>query len=193
MESIQHVIQAIRPGAYMGSFDLKDVFYSIKINDSYLKYLKFESDGKIYGFSCMPNGYGEAMRIFAKVTKPPFLFLRAKGHNSVCFIDDSYLQGSTYTDCLNNIHDTIILLRKLGFTIHVGKSVLVPTQELTFLVFVINSRDMHITITEAKNCKIKNIILFTSYNNLSKIWHQKPEEMAALQPSTQLETNLSHQ
>ena len=40
----------------------------------------------------MPNGYGPAMRIFTKITKIPFTLLRKKGHVSVVYVDDSYLQ-----------------------------------------------------------------------------------------------------
>jgi len=116
MESIQDVLHVIRPGAYMASVDLKDAFYSIKINKNHHKFLKFCFKGTIYGYTCMPNGYGPAMREFTKITKPPFAVLRSQRHISVCFVDDSYLQGSNYLECQSNVQETINLLRKLGFT-----------------------------------------------------------------------------
>ena len=66
----------------------------------------------------MPNGYGPAMRVFTKISKVPFGHLRSLGHNSVVYVDDSYLQGEIYLACLDNISDTIKLLRGLGFAIN---------------------------------------------------------------------------
>ena len=43
------------------------------------------------------------------------------------FIEDSYLQGDTYESCLNNVLDTLNLLRELGFVIHLEKSNLVSS------------------------------------------------------------------
>ena len=44
----------------------------------------------------MPNGYGPAMRGFTKLSNVPFGHLRSLSHNSVAYIDDSFLQGDTY-------------------------------------------------------------------------------------------------
>ena len=51
-----------------------------------------------------------------------FSVLTMQGHNSVVYVDDSYLQGDSYEICLKNVNDTIIMLRSLGFTIHPEKS-----------------------------------------------------------------------
>ena len=66
----------------------------------------------------MPNGYSDAMRVFTKMLKPPFATLRKHGFISVIFVDDSYLQGSTRDECVENVHKTVSLLGSLGFTIH---------------------------------------------------------------------------
>ena len=49
---------------------------------------------------------------------------------------------------------TIKLLQDLGFVIHPEKSVLIPTQKLTFLGFVIDTRCMTVTLTQEKKEKI---------------------------------------
>ena len=109
----------------------------------------------------MPNGYGPAMHIFTKVSKVLFSHLQSKGFISVVFVDDSYLQGNTYKSCLHNIENTIELLKNLGFTIHPTKSILTPTQRITFLGFVIDSVQMTLEITEEKKSKIHNLCLET--------------------------------
>ena len=79
-----------------------------------------------YKFVCMPNVYDPAMRIFTKITKIPSTHLKKKGHESLVSVDDSYLQGKTYEQCLQNIADSINILQKLGFRIHSIKSCLMP-------------------------------------------------------------------
>ena len=105
----------------------------------------------------MPNGYGPAMRVFTKISKVPFGHLRSLGHNSVVYVDDSYLQGEIYLACLDNISDTIKLLRGLGLLL-TEKSVLTSSQTIVFLGFIISSKNMTLSLTDEKKNKIKTIL-----------------------------------
>ena len=58
----------------------------------------------------MPNGYGPAMLIFTKITKIPFTHSGKKGHVPVAYVDNSYLQGKTYEQWLQNITGSINIL-----------------------------------------------------------------------------------
>ena len=98
----------------------------------------------------MPNGYYDAMRIFTKILKPVFGHLRQEGHLSVIFVDESYLQGDTEQECMNNIQATVDSLLKFGFIVHEKKSVLKPTQKIEFLGFIIDSNSMTIEIIREK-------------------------------------------
>ena len=98
----------------------------------------------------MPYEYGYGMRIFTKIKKVPFPTFSILGHTSVVNVDDSDPQGDSYESCQNNVNDTIIMLQSLGFTIHPDKSVLKPTQNLMYLGFIINSKDMTLKLTEEK-------------------------------------------
>ena len=63
MESINNGLNIIRPNVYMASIDLKDAFFSVPIHSTHQKYLKFTFNN-LFQFTCMPNGYGSAMRVF---------------------------------------------------------------------------------------------------------------------------------
>ena len=102
----------------------------------------------------MPNGNSEAMRVFTKLLKTPSSILRSHGYISVVFADGSYHQGHTFSTCKDNISVTVELLQSLGFIIHPEKSVLVPTQEVEFLSFVLNSLEMKIKLTDCISVKI---------------------------------------
>ena len=73
------------------------------------------------------------------------------------YIDDSYLQGNTASDCADNIFHTVHLLQSLGFTIHPKKSTMTPTQHIEFLGFKLDSLNMTISVTEEKKGKIKEV------------------------------------
>ncbi len=81
-------------------------------------------------------GLTTAPRVFTKILKPVFTTLRAKGHISTIYIDDSCLQGQTYDLCLKNVHETVTLLDSLGLTISTDKSKFVPSQQIEFVGFI---------------------------------------------------------
>ena len=151
LDSIEDALELITEGCYFGSVDLKDTYYSITIHGDYQKYLKFFWKEEYYQYIVLPNGFSPAVRVFTKVLTPPFKYPRSKGHLSVKHIDDSLLLGKPFEICSKNIRATVALLRELGFTIHLEKSVLVPTQQIVFLGFLIDSVEMTITLTEERN------------------------------------------
>ena len=82
-----------------------------------------------------PNGLSPCPRWFTKILKPPLAELRELKRGISVYIDDMYLQGNTKTKCVSNIVATIKKLRSLGFTIHAGKSNLIPTQKIIHFRF----------------------------------------------------------
>ena len=107
MESLQDVICLIQPGVWMGSVDLKDAYYSVRVHHLYKKFFTFYWHGRFYEYNRMPNGYAQAPLLFTKILKQPFAALqRLRGLLSVVYLDDSYLQGDSYSRCLENIHAT---------------------------------------------------------------------------------------
>ena len=151
MESLNNVRHLIKPGVWMGSNDLKDAYYSVRVNTNFQRYFTCYWKECYYEFLRMPNGYAQASVLFTKLLKQPFGFLRKHGYASVVYIDDSYLQGDTYKQCLENIHATRDLLVSLGFSINYVKSVFQPAQRITFLGFVLDSLTMSISLTVLLN------------------------------------------
>lgn len=157
METLKSALQMISKGCYFAKIDLKDAFYSISINDAYRKYLKFEWQGKLYQFTCLPNGLRTASRIFTKALKPVFAALRKLGHSNVAYIDDSLLQSDTYNQCLVNIKDTMNLIDAVGLTVHPEKSVITPSHCIEFVGFILNSIDMTVKLAPRKVENMKKL------------------------------------
>ena len=70
MDTLQSVISLMTPNCFMASVDLKDAYYSVPVAVAHQKYLKFEWAGKLYQFTCFPNGLAFCPRKFTKLMKP---------------------------------------------------------------------------------------------------------------------------
>ena len=150
MDTVWSAIRMLRPGCYMASIDLKNAYYSVLVHPDHQKYLKFYWKGKLYQYTCFPNGLAFCPKKFTKLMKPIFATLRIHRYLSVGFIDDSYLRGDSYEQCVRNIIDTIELMDKVGLVPRPDKSVLHPTQISVFWTFDLNSVEMTITLTPEK-------------------------------------------
>ena len=117
----------------MASLDLTDAYYSVPICVCCQKYLKFRIERKLYKYTCLPNGLAPGPRVFTKIMKPVFSKLRQTGHISSGYLDNSYLQGATTSECTSNMSDSKALLADLGFSINENESVCEPTQVLIHL------------------------------------------------------------
>ena len=154
METIKQVIHMVTPNCYLASLDIKDAFYTVPIYEQHKRYLKFLNTDIAYQFEVIPNGYLDAESVYNNSEAIFFLSERARSFvSNIC--DDSLLAGDTYKDCLDNVHETKLLLEGLGFHIHPKKSVFLPTQVITFLRFEINTVTMTISLTNAKKNEIR--------------------------------------
>ena len=156
MDTLWSVIKLMTPNCFMATVDRKDAYYSVPVSPGSQKLLKFIWKGQLYQYTCLPNGLSSCPRKFTKLLKPVYTVLRQQGHVSSGYIDDAYLQGTTYEDCACNVVDTVDLFSTLGLVIHPDKSVFEPTQILEFWGFLLNSICMRITQTLQKIEKIVN-------------------------------------
>jgi hypothetical protein len=150
MTSLQTAIDMLRPGAYMGSVDLRDAYYSLRIKPEDRKYLRFVWNDTLYEFVGMPNGLSCAPRVFTKVLTPVYANLREKGHECFPYIDDSFIIADTYDKCQDTIDQLVQSFIALGFTVNAEKSVLVPQQKIVFLGFWLDSEEMSVRPTVEK-------------------------------------------
>ena len=114
MDTIRTILGLVTPNCWMASLDLKDAYYSVRIHPNFQKYLKFTDNGTLYKYTIFPNGLSICPRKFTKMMKPPLSHLRLMNHIVSGYIDDLYLQGSTYQKCTLKVLDSIQMLDKIG-------------------------------------------------------------------------------
>ncbi|XP_045497532.1 uncharacterized protein LOC123695669 [Colias croceus] len=76
MEDYRTASKLITPNCFMATIDLKDAYFLVPVNKMHRKYLRFEYDGVLYEFNCLPFGLCTAPFVFTKLLKPIFEFLR---------------------------------------------------------------------------------------------------------------------
>lgn len=154
MTNLKMALDLIRPGMFMSSIDLSDAYFTIPIDESSRKFLKFRWQNKLFQFTALPNGLACAPRLFTKLLNPVFTYFRRKGWSCFQYIDDSIIMDPDFKQCSEITQKIAKKLTSLGFFVHDQKSSMTPSQELVFLGFSINSKDMIVTPTQDKKQKI---------------------------------------
>ena len=126
----------------------------MKISEEDSKYLKFYAGKFFLKFLVLPNGLSSGPRKFTKLTKLLIACLKIEGVIVAIYTDDIIVIRNSYEECLIDTIKTIKLFLKLGFIIHPEKSSLQPSQEITYLGFVFNSKEMLVTFTSEEREKI---------------------------------------
>ena len=147
MDTVHSVADLIQAHCHMTSIDLKDAYYSVKISEEDSKYLKFCVGNFFLKFVVLRNGLSSGPRKFTKLTKPLIACLRIEGVIVAIYIDDNIVIGDTYEECLIGTIKTVKLFLKVGFIIHPEKTSLQPSQKITYLGFVFNSKEVLVTLT----------------------------------------------
>lgn len=150
METLQTVLNLIQEGYFLISMDLKDAYFSIPIHLLHRKYLRFIWRNQTYEFQCLPFGLKSAPRIFTECTKPLMAFLRTQGHRGVIYIDDSLWLAQTITQAQEMCTKVLKVFQKAGFVINQQKSILIPSQKILFLGYLIDTVEMKVFLPQEK-------------------------------------------
>ena len=159
----------------MKKIDLKDAYFSVKIDIKHRKYLRFRWKGKSYQYRALPFGLATAPRVFTKVMREAVSHLREKGIRLVHYLDDILILGETLSICQTSVLDTAAWLKKLGFVLNMKKCIFFPQIEIEFLRFLINSQTLKISLPKSKVHKIAK-----ESRSLARKSHVSARELAQL-------------
>ena len=169
METISIMLCLIRPNCFMTKVDIKDAYYSIPVLEEHQKLLKFLHKNVLYKITALPNGYTEGPRKFTKALKQPLSNIRKQGVIVAGYFDDLITLAITNGVCIQNISKIISSLDSLGFVIHPEKLTFLPSQEIEFLGFLINSVTMTVSLTHTEKEAIKEMCSLALSMNLITI------------------------
>lgn len=102
---------------------------------------------RIYGLTLWPLF---STLHFSKLIRPVLKSLRGQGFQSVAYLDDFLLFGTSPEECQKNVNAFQSLLLSLGFRINYSRSQLKPSSSCKYLGFLFNSVQQSISIPPEK-------------------------------------------
>ena len=134
----------------MTKVDIQDAYLHVPLHPSYQKFLGFAHEGRVYRYQALPFGYNRAPRMFTKIMRPILSHLRAQGVRCLAYIDDLIFFTETPEKSNEVTQLALRCLTSLGFLVSWKKCELTPSQEVEFLGFVVNTREMILQVPETK-------------------------------------------
>lgn len=140
MEGWKEVAQLLKAGYFLGKLDHKKGYWQVPVTrTSSYQYLCFVYAGKVYRWLVLPFGLAWAPWLFTKMMRPLIQALRAAGVLCVIYLDDLLILGKTASEVQRGIQLAVALYEQLGWRLNTEKSILVPTQQLTYLGFELST------------------------------------------------------
>ena len=173
MEQLSMIKNMLGKNMFMAKVDLKDAYFAVSIAEEDRKYLKFQWNENIYQFKTLPFGLASAPFCFTKLTKPIVSALRMEGILLIIYIDDMFIIAKDESTLLADVKKVTDMFNSLGFMINFEKSILLPSQRIEFLGFMIDSTTMTISIPIKKLNAVKDEAI-----NLYKAEKISPRELA---------------
>ena len=155
-QSIQNAVDIVKENSFMAKIDLSNAYRSVKIKQS-----NYQATGLQWTFqgdteptflvdTRLPFGASKAPYIFNELTQAVRRIMANKGFPKVVvYLDDFFIEGSSYNECNTAMHVLLSLLRELGFAINYSK-VCSPTRKLVFLGIVLNTTNMTLSLPAKK-------------------------------------------
>ena len=138
METLQSVL-SVRPGDWMVSLDLKDVYLQVPMHPESRKFLRFIVEERVYQFKVLCFGLSTAPQVFTRVMAPVSAILHRMGVRLRRYLDDLLLQASSREQVLLALRTVLRLCRSLGIVVNWEKSQVISTQQMVYLGVILNS------------------------------------------------------
>ncbi|XP_075783465.1 DNA repair protein RAD51 homolog 2 isoform X1 [Pelodiscus sinensis] len=133
MVTLASIIPALHKGDWFASLDLQDAYFHITIHPAHRRFLRFVVGAEHYQYRVLPFGLSAAPRVFSKTLAVVAAYLRRLNIAIFPYLDDCLLKAPTREEATWAVTTTTAVFEALGLIINVGKSSLVPSQDLEFI------------------------------------------------------------
>ena len=140
MATPRKVLEALAPGVWTTSVDLKDAYFHVPIAESHRKYLRFAILGKVFQFKTLPFGLAPAPRIFTQCVSVLLKWCHRNGIQMIPYLDDWLLYDLDRSQLVENTKRVVEMAGSLGWVINMEKSDLTPSQRFDFLGMTLDTR-----------------------------------------------------
>jgi hypothetical protein len=152
------VLPLINKNDCFTSWDVRKGFFNIAIHPDFRRFFCFEFEGIRYEYTCLVMGLSIAPLFFSKLMAVLVQLARAWGIQVSYYLDDTLIRAPDKETGYEDTQDFGSLLQHAGFLLHRTKSVQQPVQEIEYLGFVINSKEMTVALPADKKLRITRAV-----------------------------------
>ena len=174
LDTLADVPRIIQKDAFMTSIDHKSGYQHVRITEASQKYFGICWEGYYMVYCTLPFGFKASCFIYHTLASMVVSYGRDLGVPNLAYIDDSlnaqFVHGTEGTlshggglgelsAALKAVYMMCDLLGRLGYTLSLSKSVMVPTQFLRFLGMITDSKLGGFVLPEDKKsllCTVRN-------------------------------------
>lgn len=148
--SINDAISMMTPGCYMAKLDLANMYLTLGLALDTRKFFGFCNKGIRMRYKRMPFGAKLGAAVLSAFMAEVLAIAAFLGLKTVInYMDDFFIVGATYAECLSNLKLLISILSRHGWTIAEEKTTM-PSQLMTFIGVQLDSRSLTLSIEPEK-------------------------------------------
>ena len=127
MEDLKATEAMWERGAYMGVFDLENMFFHVKLEESVKQFFGFtveQPDGtpEYFVFNVMPFGYSPAVAVVNRLLKPVVAYLHQLGIRVAIYVDDGQVVAKSQLETRGQYRFVLDILQHVGWNIQWAKT-----------------------------------------------------------------------
>ncbi|XP_053718309.1 uncharacterized protein LOC128757227 [Synchiropus splendidus] len=154
MLTIQQLLNCVRPGDWMTSVDLTDVYFHVPILQRHRRYLRFAVGDNCYQFDRLPFGYSLAPLTFSKVVDAALELLRSAGIRILTYLDDWLILAASESEAQRHTEMVLQHITRLGFAVNLQKSALQRITWTQYLGLLLDSQSMIVRLSDERLSKL---------------------------------------
>jgi hypothetical protein len=158
MNTLDKTLKLVTKRSWLTKIDLSSAYHHIPIFKHHRKFLRFTIGNSTYQYKVLPFGLSSAPRIFTKIMRVVMQQIHKLGIVASDYLDDLLIISQSEAKAERNTRTVLKLLTSLGFEINRKKSSLIPSNQVEYLGFLIDSRKMRLFIPSKKITRLASVI-----------------------------------
>ena len=140
------VLSSVSEGEWFTLVDLKDAYFHVPIHRLHWRFLRFAFGTREYEYRVLPFGLSLSPRVFTRVVAAVLAPLHLEGVRVLPYLDDWLIQAASYQQAVRDTARVVSHVQRLGFKLNWEKSMLTPSQRITFVGITLDSVSMLATL-----------------------------------------------
>ena len=142
--------QTLQPHDWMVKTDVKSGYHHIVIRPQDRRFLAFRFRNQLYRWKVLPFGLSTAPWVFVKTIKVTLKVLREAGLRCKLYMDDPLLAAQSAEQLQRDQLTLWTICHEMGWALSPDKSVTVPTHNLEYLGFLVDTQPLRRQISSPR-------------------------------------------